>query len=119
VVKAFLMSLLSFWRTDLPPEAHNFGDTLEVIRYENGKEFSKEVFDKKNPKYQALTAFLNSNKGKWKYDVVSYVPFVEVRSNGITFNCFKTIAVVSYIDRNGNPVQLSSDAGSLSYCGIQ
>ncbi len=47
---------------DLPPEEHNFGDTLEILRYENGKEISKEVFDKKSPKYQALTAFLNSNR---------------------------------------------------------
>jgi len=47
VVKAFLMSVLSFWRMDLPPEARNFGDSLEIIRYENGKEISKDVFDKK------------------------------------------------------------------------
>lgn len=119
VVKAFLMSVLSFWRMDLPPEAHNFGDSLEIVRYENGKEISKDIFDKKSPKYQALTVFLNSNIGKWKYDVVSYVPSVEIRSNGITFNCLKAKAIVSYLDANGNPVQLSSDDGSISYCGIK
>ena len=118
VVKAFLMSVLSFWRMDLPPEARNFGDSLEIIRYENGKEISKDVFDKKSPKYQALTVFLNSNIGKWKYDVVSYVPSVEIKSNGIIFNCLKAKAIVSYLDANGYPVQLSSDDGNISYCGL-
>jgi hypothetical protein len=72
-IKAFLMSLLTFWRMDLPPEAREFGSTLEIVRYESGKEISKEVFNQQSPKYQMVTTFLKSNTGNWKYCRISSI----------------------------------------------
>lgn len=119
LVKSFLMSILSFWRTELPPEVYDLGTTLDLVRYQNGKEVSRETFDQNSPKYQSLITFLYSNRGQWKYDVDSYNPDILIRGKSVTINCRNANAIVYYIDANGKSVQFSTDPGSISYCGFE
>lgn len=118
-LKAFLMSILYFWRTELPPEAYNLGNSVEIVRYKNGKEVSKYVLDQQNLNYKSLMKFLMSNRGQWKYDIVSYSPDFLIKGPNITINCREGNAVVLYKDINEKSVQLSSDIGSISHCGIE
>ncbi len=103
---------------ELPPEALNFGNRLEIIVYEKGVASSTESADQTDPRYRSVMEFLANNKKNWKQDTSSYAPDILVKGNGITLNCRKGNAVIYYINDEKEPLQFSSDATSVSYCGL-
>ncbi len=116
--KAFLMSIFSFWRMELPPEALNFGNRLEIIVYEKGSQSSTEFVDQTDPKYRSIMEFLAANKKNWKQDTSSYAPDILVKGNGITLNCRKGNAIIYYTHNEKESLQFSSDTTSVSCCGL-
>lgn len=115
-IKALLMSVLSFWRIDLPPEALNFGEQMEIVEYKNGKELPHVVVGKNDPRYIAILEFLKNKK--WKNDIASYSPSILVRSNGITLNCRQKNAVIYYLNEKNQSLQFSSDSIDIVNCGL-
>jgi len=117
--KAFLMSIMPFWRVELPPEAYNLGPEIQVIYYKNGSEDRTIKLIQSDPGYQQILHYLTQSKKVWKYDTTSYAPIILIRGSGITLNCFNRSSVVYFKDQNSNPIQLSSDPILAPNCGLK
>lgn len=119
MIKAFLMSIMPFWRVEMPPEAYSLGPEIQIITYKNGSEGRTIKLVQSDPGYQQIIHYLTQSKKAWKYYAISYAPKILIRGNGITLNCFNQSSVVYFNDQNNNPTQLSSDPILAPNCGLK
>lgn len=118
-VTAFLMSIFSFWRTDLPMDRLDFSQPSELVRYQQGLPAHREAFDQTHGQFQNLKTYLEARQGRWKVDVTTHAPVVLIQNPNFTINCREIDAVVTFKTASGENRQLLSDFSNVPFCGLK
>jgi hypothetical protein len=94
IVKALLMTVLPFYRTEFP--LLSYPQIFTYKEYDKGKVMITTELNEKNIQYSELKSILLAQTGGWKYDFNSYAPKKYFTSKSIQVNCLDNFIVVNY-----------------------